>query len=48
MDRSYVGGIERGERNASYQNLLAIAAALEVRLSTLVASAERTDADDGH
>ena len=28
MDRTYIGGIERGERNVSFDNILRIAAAL--------------------
>lgn len=40
MHRTYYGGIERGERNASYTNLLKIAAAFEVSLSELQARAE--------
>jgi transcriptional regulator with XRE-family HTH domain len=39
VDRTYVGGIERGERNPALQNLLRIAAALEIELSELLASA---------
>jgi hypothetical protein len=41
MHRSYIGGIERGERNVSYSNLLRLAAALSVDASGLVAHAER-------
>jgi transcriptional regulator with XRE-family HTH domain len=42
VHRTYVGGIERGERNPSYTNLLRIAAALELPLSQLIARAERS------
>lgn len=41
IDRTYIGGIERGERNPSYTNLLRVAAALGLPLSELVARAER-------
>jgi ribosome-binding protein aMBF1 (putative translation factor) len=36
IDRSYVGGIERGEQNIAIINLQKIADALNVRLSKLV------------
>jgi transcriptional regulator with XRE-family HTH domain len=41
LHRTYLGGIERGERNPSYTNITRIAAALEVRPSQLLAEAER-------
>ncbi len=40
LHRTYVGGIERGERNVSFGNLLRLASALEVRLSELSARYE--------
>ena len=40
MHRTYVGGIERGERNVSYANLKRLARALEVPASQLLARAE--------
>ncbi|MGE6335372.1 helix-turn-helix domain-containing protein [Acidovorax sp. NPDC077664] len=39
IDRSYMGGIERGEHNVAVINLSKIADALEVRPSTLLATA---------
>jgi transcriptional regulator with XRE-family HTH domain len=41
MHRTYVGGIERGERNPSYTNILRVARALDVSASELIARAER-------
>jgi len=35
LHRTYVGGIERGERNPTVRNLNAISRALKVSLSTL-------------
>ena len=35
LDRSYVGGIERGERNLSFSNLLRISSGLEISLVEL-------------
>ena len=40
MHRTYVGGVERGERNLSYANLLKLAAALGMELSELQRRAE--------
>lgn len=39
LDRSYVGGIERGEHNLTLMNIVKIATALNIKLSTLVSSA---------
>jgi transcriptional regulator with XRE-family HTH domain len=36
LDRTYIGGIERGERNVSLKNLEKIAKALGVSLSELL------------
>jgi len=35
LDRSYMGGIERGERNVSLVNIRKVAAGLEISLSEL-------------
>lgn len=35
LDRSYVGGVERGERNVSLDNIHRIAAALQVEAAAL-------------
>jgi transcriptional regulator with XRE-family HTH domain len=43
LHRTYVGGIERGERNVSFSNLVKIARALGVRPSALLARAESSD-----
>lgn len=43
LNRTYVGGIERGVRNPTYRNLVRLAAALDVPLSELVAQAERLE-----
>lgn len=40
LDRSYMGGVERGERNLGFLNLLQIADALQVRPSELLARME--------
>lgn len=41
LHRTYVGGIERGERNVSYSNLLKLARAVAVKPSQLLGEAER-------
>ena len=41
IDRSYMGGIERGEHNLAIMNLLKIADALGVKASLLLNSAEK-------
>jgi DNA-binding XRE family transcriptional regulator len=41
MHRTYIGGIERGERNVSFANLLKIADALDERPSKLLSRYER-------
>ena len=40
LHRTYIGAVERGERNVSLHNLLRIAQALHLRLSVLLAEAE--------
>lgn len=44
MHRTYLGGIERGERNPSYDNLLRLASGLGVRPSELLSRAEDDEA----
>ena len=39
LDRSYVGGIERGEHNLTVMNIVKIAAALQIKPSELLGSA---------
>lgn len=36
LDRTYVGGIERGQRNVALRNIAAIAEALELSLAELM------------
>ncbi len=37
LDRSYLGGVERGERNVSIENIARIAATLDVEIAELFA-----------
>ncbi len=41
LHRTYVGGIERGERNPSFTSLLRLAKVLDVETSELVAHSEQ-------
>jgi transcriptional regulator with XRE-family HTH domain len=45
LDRSYVGGIERGERNISLDNIYRIARALEVPPADLLGPILPSDRD---
>lgn len=40
LDRSYYGGVERGERNVALENIAAIARALDVPIRELFPSKE--------
>ena len=40
LHRTYIGSVERGERNISFQNLVRVATSLGQPVSTLVAVAE--------
>lgn len=44
MHRTYIGGIERGERNPTFVRLRRLAEALDVPASGLLADAERREA----
>ncbi len=43
LHRTYIGGIERGERNVSLVNIARLARALETSLSALMTEVERED-----
>ncbi len=45
LHRTYVGGVERGERNVSLHNLVRIASALDCSLSGLIRAAESESMD---
>ena len=40
IDRSYIGGVERGEHNVAVMNLLKIADALDLKLSDVLTSCD--------
>jgi transcriptional regulator with XRE-family HTH domain len=41
VHRTYIGGVERGERNVSLHNLQRISEALNISLSALIQAAEK-------
>ncbi len=41
LDRTYIGGIERGERNVSLRNIAVIAKALGISISELMQGVDR-------
>jgi transcriptional regulator with XRE-family HTH domain len=41
MDRTYIGGIERGERNPGFDKLIRLARAFDMTTSELIAQSER-------
>lgn len=45
LDRTYVGGVERGERNPSFESLLRLATALGAPLLEIVKRLERLGVD---
>jgi transcriptional regulator with XRE-family HTH domain len=47
LHRTYIGAVERGERNVSLQNLVRIAEALRLPLSELIAEAEQMSKREG-
>ncbi len=46
LHRTYMGGVERGERNVGVRNLARIAGALDLPLSKLLALAEQDDGSE--
>ena len=40
LHRTYIGSVERGERNVTFQNLCRIARTLDIKTSELIAHAE--------
>jgi transcriptional regulator with XRE-family HTH domain len=47
LDRTYLGGIERGERNPSLKNISLIAEALRVPISALFDDSDQSNAPAG-
>ena len=43
LDRTYIGGVERGERNISLINIQKIASALDVTVADLLLFSPKTD-----
>lgn len=48
LDRTYVGGIERGERNPSLKNIVRLAVSLKVPVETLFQDWEKSPKDKEH
>lgn len=46
LDRTYIGGIERGERNVSLRNIARIASAFDLTISELMAGVGSGDESD--
>ena len=44
LDRAYLGGVERGERNPTYETIRQVAATVGIPASELVAAAEAEEA----
>ncbi len=47
LHRTYIGSVERGERNVSLENIVRIASALEIQPSELIGRAEQLVARAG-
>jgi transcriptional regulator with XRE-family HTH domain len=44
LDRTYIGGIERGERNVALWNLVVISKALSLTVSSILSGVDDSDA----